>query len=343
MLRFKIVNFVGFIVAISSIIFGLLFRSMQIKSNLTLYIFLIFYFLITFFIITFLLKKHIYGRIRTLYKLIYSSGMITEMNDHTSFDEVEEKIKEWGREKQPIIQQLKAQEKYRKEFIGDVAHELKTPIFNIQGYILTLADGGLYDEKINKKYLRKAQKNIDRMILMVEDLDLISKLESGELKPLKKAFNISEMIKEAMEEVEMSAIDKDIRIRFEEPKETLWAYAERSQILQVTINLIINSIKYGKEGGKTIIRIENNPMKNKYCISIEDNGIGIDTEDLPRIFERFYRVDKSRSRKQGGSGLGLSIVKHTLEVHEEKISVESQLGKGTIFKFTLQKANVNKK
>lgn len=343
MLRFKIVNFVGLIVAISSVIFGFLFHSMHIENDIILYISLIFLFFATFFIITFLLKKHIYGRIRTLYKLIYSSGMITDMDNQTNFDEVEEQIKEWSREKQPIIQQLKAQEKYRKEFIGDVAHELKTPIFNIQGYILTLADGGLYDEKINKKYLRKAQKNIDRMILMVEDLDLISKLETGELKPLKKAFNLSEMIVEAMEEVEMSAIDKDIRVKFNPPKEILWAYAERSHILQVAINLIMNSIKYGKKGGKTTIKIENNPIKSKYYISVEDNGIGIDKEDLPRIFERFYRVDKSRSRKQGGSGLGLSIVKHTLEVHEENIEVVSELGKGTTFKFTIQKANVNKK
>lgn len=343
MLRFKIVNFVGFIVAISSVIFGFLFHNIHIENDITLYICLIFLFFANFFVITFLLKKHIYGRIRTLYKLIYSSGMITDMDNQANFDEVEEQIKEWSREKQPIIQQLKAQEKYRKEFIGDVAHELKTPIFNIQGYILTLADGGLYDEKINKKYLRKAQKNIDRMILMVEDLDLISKLETGELKPLKKAFNLAEMIVEAMEEVEMSAIDKDIRVKFNPPKEVLWAYAERSHILQVAINLIMNSIKYGKKGGKTIIKIENNPIKSKYYISVEDNGIGIDKEDLPRIFERFYRVDKSRSRKQGGSGLGLSIVKHTLEVHEENIEVTSEPGKGTAFKFTIQKANVNKK
>lgn len=339
MFKHKTVVIVALFAATVAVAFALLFHFMNFNNSINVYIGLGLLFIITFIVIVYVLNKSIYNRIDTLYKLIYSSGSKTIGSEDVSLGKVEKEVIKWSEEKEPIIQQLKEQEKFRREFIGDVAHELKTPIFNIQGYVCTLIDGGLYDERINKKYLRKAHKNINRMIRMVEDLDLITKIESGKLVLSKKRFLLRLAIEEAIEEVEMRALEKDIKINFETPEEELWAFAEKEHIMRVLINLISNSVKYGKEGGKTTIAIQEKKSSNKLYITVEDNGVGIKKDDLPRIFERFYRVDKSRSRNEGGSGLGLSIVKHILEIHKETISVTSTFGEGTCFKFSLEKAN----
>lgn len=339
MFKNKTVIFVALFTAFIAVVFALLFQFVHFEHTSTLLLAVLFLFILLFFGLTYLLNRNIYKRIDALYKLVYSSGVNQQYSERMELGKMEQQIRKWSAEKKPLIQQLKAQEKFRREFIGDVAHELKTPIFNIQGYIYTLIDGGLYDDKINKKYLRKAQKNINRMIRMVQDLDLITKLESGELVVIKRRFSLHQAIEEAVEEVEMRAMEKDIRIKYHNPKKDHFAYAEKDHILRVLINLISNSVKYGKKNGQTDIWVKEKPTSNKYIIQISDNGVGIKKEDLPRIFERFYRVDKSRSRNVGGSGLGLSIVKHILEVHDEKISVKSNLGEGTTFQFSLLKSN----
>ncbi len=328
----------AFFVALVAVLFALALRFVPFEHTATLCGITLLVFLLLFFGITYLLRRNIYSRIEKLYELVYSLGANKKEATELSLEDIEKQIQKWSVEKKPLIQQFKAQEKFRREFIGDIAHELKTPIFNIQGYVYTLIDGGLYDERINKKYLRKAQKNINRMIHMVQDLDLITKLESGEMVVVKKRFSLSQIIEEAMEEVEMRAMEKDIHIEFHNAEKELFAYGEKEHILRVLINLISNSVKYGKQGGQTDIWVKESTTSNKYKIKVKDNGMGIKKEDLPRIFERFYRVDKSRSRNVGGSGLGLSIVKHILEVHNETINVKSDFGKGTSFQFSLQKA-----
>lgn len=339
MFKHKTVVLVALFAALVAVAFSIFFHWMQFDNDMNMYISLVLLFISIFFVIAYFLNKNIYNRIETLYKLIYSSGSSKLIDEELKLKNVEREVLKWSQEKEPLIQQLKAQEKFRREFIGDVAHELKTPIFNIQGYVYTLIDGGLYDEKINKKYLRKAQKNINRMIRMVQDLDLITKLESGALVLSKKRFLLQSAIEEAIEEVEMRALEKDIKINFSPPKEEYWAFAEKDHIMRVLINLVSNSVKYGKKGGKTHISIKQKNANNKLYIRVEDNGIGIKKSDLPRIFERFYRVDKSRSRNEGGSGLGLAIVKHILEVHGETIRAKSTFGEGTCFEFSLQKVN----
>ncbi len=336
MFKHRIVILTALLTASSAVVSVLLFHWMGFENSIHNYLLLFLLFVVVFVLIAYLLNKNIYHRIEALYKLIYASGTMTEHSKEMQLREVEENVLKWSQEKRSIIQKLKEQEKYRREFIGDVAHELKTPIFNIQGYVCTLIDGGLYDERINKKYLRKAQKNINRMIHMVQDLDLITKLESGELVVTKKKFSLNQAIEEAIEEVEMRAMEKDINLCFQCEKEEQFVYAEREHIMRVLINLIYNSVKYGKNGGKTQIYIKNKSTSQKVYVRVEDNGVGIKKTDLPRIFERFYRVDKSRSRNEGGSGLGLAIVKHILEVHGEKITVKSIFGKGTSFEFSLQ-------
>ncbi|NUM32268.1 MAG: sensor histidine kinase [Bacteroidetes bacterium] len=227
-------------------------------------------------------------------------------------------------------------EKYRREYIGNVSHELKTPVFNIQGYISTLLEGGIDDKKISINFLEKADKNVDRMISIIDDLQTISLLETGELKLDFETFEINELIIEVIENENDNAGKNNIFIDFKKTNE-IFVTADRNRIKQVLSNLILNSIKYGKqEGGKTILRIYE--LENYIKIEISDNGIGIDNKHLGRIFERFYRVDNSRSREKGGSGLGLSIVKHIIEAHRQKIEVISTPGSGTIFSFSLSKA-----
>jgi len=290
----------------------------------------------------YLLNRFLYSKVRMLYKTIHDTQLIDqELGERVKTDDIlaeaEKEVQVWSENRGSLVAQLKKQEKYRKEFIGNVSHELKTPIFNIQGYILTLLDGGLEDESINRSYLERTEKSINRMITIVKDLEVISKLESGELKLIYERFNIIDLINEVIEMQEMRAKKNRIKLIFN-PASSVpkFVYADKKEIFQVLNNLIVNSIKYGRDHGTTIIELMS--MDNKVLVEIRDNGIGIETDNLPRIFERFFRVDKSRSRNMGGSGLGLAIVKHIIDAHNQSINVSSTYGEGTSFTFALDKS-----
>ena len=232
---------------------------------------------------------------------------------------------------------LKDQENYRREFLGNVSHELKTPLFTIQGYILTLIEGALKDKKVRGKYLRRSAKGVDRLISIVKDLDLITQFESGIKTVDKTNFNIYELIENVYDLMEFESEKNSTKLLVNnENISPVIVNADKERILQVLTNLVVNSIKYGKEGGYTKVKVEEYD-KDRIIVRVKDNGEGIEDEHLPRLFERFYRIDKNRSRKKGGSGLGLSIVKHIIEAHQEQIFVESKIGQGTEFSFTLKK------
>ena len=232
---------------------------------------------------------------------------------------------------------LKDQENYRREFLGNVSHELKTPLFTIQGYILTLIEGALKDKKVRGKYLRRTAKGVERLISIVKDLDLITQFESGIKTVDKTNFNIYELIENVYDLMEFESEKNNTKLLvYNENNTPVIVNADKERILQVLTNLVVNSIKYGKEGGYTEVKVEEYD-KDRIIVRVKDNGEGIEDEHLPRLFERFYRIDKNRSRKKGGSGLGLSIVKHIIEAHQEQIFVKSKIGQGTEFSFTLQK------
>jgi two-component system phosphate regulon sensor histidine kinase PhoR len=258
--------------------------------------------------------------------------------DKDIISKVNEEVAEWAQDRRQEIEELKKLEAYRREFLGNVSHELKTPLFNIQGYILTLLDGGLEDPSINKEYLERSGKNIERMISIVEDLEVISRFETGELKLDLLNFDIIALATDVIELLEVKAKKKNIRLNIaRESEKPLYVRADKERIRQVLINLLDNSIKYGTDGGKTKVSFFD--MDENILIEVTDTGLGIDSKDIPRLFERFFRVDKSRSREQGGSGLGLAIVKHIIEAHLQTINVRSTIGVGTTFAFTLQKAD----
>ncbi len=331
-------------VILTFVVFLLLFLSTLPTSILWFTIVeLVLFFLVAFFLIQFVLNKFILEKIKPIYKIINyvpQKGKQVKRASNQSFVElsdVEHDVEEWAQNQLQEIERLKDLERYRKEFVGNVSHELKTPIFNIQGYILTLLEGGLEDPKINKLYLTRSEKSIDRMISIVEDLESITKLETGELKPQYSVFDIVKITEEAFEMELMLAKERKITFEFaNKPDKSIMVKADKKRIMEVITNLITNGIKYGKRKG--LIKIGFYDFDDKIMVEVSDNGIGIDKKDLPRIFERFYRVDKSRSREQGGTGLGLSIVKHIIEAHNQTINVQSVLDEGTTFTFTLEKA-----
>jgi two-component system phosphate regulon sensor histidine kinase PhoR len=241
-----------------------------------------------------------------------------------------------GEESMQVVKKIRGIENYRKEFMGNVYHELKTPIFNLQGYISTLVDGGLKDESINKLYLERSVKNINRMITIVEDLESISRIETEKVSLKLERFDIRRTVEEVYEANEMRAEKKDVKLMFAMSKEIpVYVMADKKKIYQVLNNLVVNSINYGSDPGK--VKINFVPDGKIVTVEVKDNGLGISSDDLPRIFERFYRVDKSRSRDSGGTGLGLAIVKHIIEAHNQTITVKSTPGKGTTFSFTLNR------
>lgn len=241
------------------------------------------------------------------------------------------------RQRKSEINILKDQENYRREFLGNISHELKTPLFTIQGYILTLIEGAMKDKKVREKYLKRAAKGVERLISIVKDLDLITQFESGIKTVDKTDFNIYELVENVFELMEFESEKNNIKLQYENDNITpIYVYADQERILQVLTNLVVNSIKYGSNNGYTKVVIED-LNKEKVIIKVIDDGEGIEKKHLPRLFERFYRIDKNRSRKKGGSGLGLSIVKHIIEAHNEQIFVKSEIGEGTEFSFTLSK------
>lgn len=280
-------------------------------------------------------KLYIHSKISVIYKNIYKHKGVTRFVD-VDVDSVEKEVENWAIQKENEILQMKASETYRREFIGNVSHELKTPIFNIQGYILTLLDGGLYDEEVNMKYLKRTSKSVDRMINIVDDLEVITRLETEETQLEIGEFNIVELAKDVLDQLELKANESKIELSIQKEILTEFVLGDIDKIQQVFANLISNSIKYGKEGGRTEVRFFD--MNENILIEISDDGIGISEMDLPRLFERFYRVDKNRSRKIGGTGLGLAIVKHIIEAHNQTINVRSTVDVGSTFSFILEKA-----
>ncbi|MEG2612962.1 MAG: ATP-binding protein [Alistipes sp.] len=293
----------------------------------------------------FIIRKYVAYKLKPIYSIVLSRDVhTTEILDELKDKRVEnigDELTAWADTNDKEIARLQETERFRKQYLGNVAHELKTPIFNIQGYISTLLNGGLEDEMINRKYLERAEKSIDRLINIVNDLDTISKLESSMNRLVMEQFDIVALTRDIAEQAEMEADKKQIHIQVrgaDNLPSPFWVLADKHYIGQVLVNLIINSIHYGKEDG--ITRIKFRDMLDKILIEVEDNGQGIGKEDIPRVFERFYRTDKGRSREQGGTGLGLAIVKHIVEAHGERISVRSEPGVGTTFSFSLKKVNL---
>ena len=296
---------------------------------------LVLFFWFSVVLIYHVVKLYIHSKISVIYKNIYKHKGVTRFVD-VDIDSVEKEVENWAIQKENEILQMKASETYRREFIGNVSHELKTPIFNIQGYILTLLDGGLYDKEVNMKYLKRTSKSVDRMINIVDDLEVITRLETEETQLEIGEFNIVDLAKDVLDQLELKANDSKIELSIQKEILTEFVLGDIDKIQQVFANLISNSIKYGKEGGRTEVRFFD--MNENILIEIADDGIGISEMDLPRLFERFYRVDKNRSRKIGGTGLGLAIVKHIIEAHNQTINVRSTVDIGSTFSFILEKA-----
>ena len=289
------------------------------------------------------LDHYIYRKIKLIYKTIHRQKVNTEIKqsgvdlDTDVIDEVEKEVEEWADSRQQEIEQFERFAEYRRRYVGDISHELKTPIFNIQGYLHTLMEGGYDDRTISMKFLQKASKNVDRLQTIVEDLGAISRLESGELILDHDDFYLSELVQEVFDDMEMKAQEAGVALGFKPGAEGHFAVrADRESIRQVLLNLVTNSIKYGNPGGFT--RVGFYDMESYILCEVADNGIGIPEKHLPHVFDRFYRVDKSRSRQKGGSGLGLAIVKHIMEAHSQTINVRSTPGLGSTFGITLAKA-----
>jgi len=296
-------------------------------------------FIISFLIIQSRIEAFIYSKIKNLYKELnlIDSISLSKADINTDMKSLLDNISEFSRDNKLEIESLKVREEFRKEFIGNVAHELKTPIFTIQGYIENLIDGAIDDNSVRDKFLNRAKISVERLIYIIKDLDMITKLESGTLNLEKDSFDIIELVKNIYDQLEIQAQKNDIKLIFNKPYlESIIVFADKDKIQQVITNLVINSIKYGTNKGTTEVSLES-INSDKLIVRITDNGEGIQEQHLSRLFERFYRVDQSGSRKQGGSGLGLSIVKHIIDAHNENIYVESKFGIGSEFSFTLTK------
>ena len=323
---------------ISMLILGIFLQVISGFNLWHIFVFGISFFVICFALIQYRLERFIYKRIKNMYDDIslLDATSFSQKNISTDMETLTAEVGRFAENKKIEIETLKVRENYRKEFIGNVSHELKTPLFTVQGYILTLLDGAYKDKAVRKKYLKRANKGVERLIYIIKDLDMITQLEVGGLVLEKENFNIIKLVKNIFDLLEMKASVKNISLVFDKHyKESIKVYGDQERIQQVLSNLIVNSIKYGKKEGTTEISVEH-LVKDKVIIRVTDNGEGIENEHLPRIFERFYRVDKSGSRKEGGSGLGLSIVKHIMDAHQENIYVESQHGIGSEFSFTMQ-------
>ncbi len=306
----------------------------------TIVIFAVSIFIISFLVIQYRAERFIYQRIKKLYEDISILGIndIKKKQVTTDVEALTKTVKEYVEGKSEEITTLMQRDSFRRDFLGNVAHELKTPLFTVQGYILTLIEGAAEDKKIRTKYLERASKGVERLTSIIKDLDMIAKLETDGMKMNIETFNILEVIQNVFDLFEMKSKKRNIILKFDKIYEfPIFVKGDIERIEQVLINLIVNSIKYGNVGGTTTVLVENYSSK-KYIIKVSDDGEGIEQEHFSRLFERFYRVDQSRSREQGGSGLGLSIVKHIIEAHNETILLKSKFGEGTEFSFTLEKA-----
>lgn len=332
-----------FITLIASLVFAIsTFISASFRLDFLIGFFVV-NFVLSYLIIKYSIDKFFFEKIKIIYHTIGKLKTTREIKTKTAksddvLDIVNQAVLHWSEEQKKEIAELKKMADYRREFLGNVSHELKTPIFNIQGYVLTLLDGGLRDDEINVKYLKNAKKSVNRLIAIVEDLEEISKFESGELKLKKETFDLNELTQDVIEYMDMKASDNGVSIRLKNPiNQTFSVKADKKRIRQVLINLIDNAIKYGgRENGKVTISIFD--FHDYYLVEIKDNGEGIPEEYLFRVFERFFRTDAARSRQKGGTGLGLAIVKHIIEAHHQKISVRNNPGLGSTFAFSVEKA-----
>ena len=304
-----------------------------VEDSLNIFYSLVVFFMFVVLLIYYVVKQFFHEKIKVIYKSIYKFKGTSSILD-LDIESVEREAEEWADAKEEELNAYKRDMNYRREFLGNVSHELKTPIFNIQGYVQTLLDGGLEDDKINMKYLQRTNKSVDRMINIVEDLEVISRLETEQSQLDLQPFNILKLAEEVIEAFEMKAEQMKISLELHNETRSALVLGDRDKIHQVLINLVSNSIKYGKKGGVT--RVNFFDMGDNMLIEIADDGIGIEEDSLDRLFERFYRVDKNRSREIGGTGLGLAIVKHILEGHNQTINVRSTVGVGSTFSFMLE-------
>ncbi|MEY4876246.1 MAG: hypothetical protein RL708_1395 [Bacteroidota bacterium] len=301
-------------------------------------------FVCSYFIYLYLVEQFIYRRIKLIYKSIHSLKLGKDLKDALGekisddpLGDVEKEVENWGIDKKDELEDLQKLEKFRREFLANLSHEFKTPLFSIQGYLHTLIDGAIDDKNVNKKFLEKSANSVERLVNLVSDLEEISKLEKGEIKIVYEDFDVHKLAEDVMDELEEKANRNKIKFGIKKGTDRSWKVnADKEKIRQVITNLIDNSIKYGKQDGETVISFYD--MDENILIEITDNGIGVNEEHLPRLFERFYRVDKSRSRDAGGTGLGLAIVKHIIEAHNQVINVRSTMNIGSTFGFTLRKA-----
>lgn len=314
------------------------FGEFSIESIFSLNFFLLFILcsIVVYAIGAFFVKFFLYNSVRVISDEIFQSDVDSTIT--TNMEDLLKKIRQYDDDQKSEISEMKKQETFRREFIGNLAHELKTPLFTSESYILTLLDGAIDDDEVNKKYLKIAGKAIHRLNLIVKDLDLITKIESGESEIQRTDFDIINLAQNTLEMLEITASKKNIKLLLEfNDKLPLRVNADNEKIQQVLTNLVENSIKYGKENGTTELVIQE-LTENKIIVRVTDNGLGIEKKHFNRLFERFYRVDQSGSRKGGGSGLGLAIVKHIMDAHDEKIYIESEFGVGSEFSFTLEKS-----
>ncbi|MDA8612010.1 ATP-binding protein [Flavobacteriaceae bacterium] len=322
------------------LVFGLsyfIYDISLLSSVISMGISFLFTFFFSFYLLSSKIEKNIIEKVSAVYNNLFPTTISSRSTDN--FDLLTSNLKKITNEKNTEIELLKQQENYRKEFIGNISHELKTPLFTIQGYVLTLLEGGVVDEKTRAKYLKQAAKGVDRLMYVIKDLDLITKIESGIETLDRTSFDIRETLNNVFELLEIEGVRNNITLRMDKKYEDpIFVFADEERIQQVLTNLIINSVKYGIERGVTEISCER-INETKLLVRVNDNGDGIDEEHLPRLFERFYRVDKTRNRNQGGSGLGLAIVKHIIEAHNERVFVESKIGVGSEFSFSLPLAN----
>ena len=330
----------AYITLFSAGILTFLFLFFGITDYIILVYFTICICVFSFFVLQYRVEHFIYRRVKKIYDDVSILDSTTLRNQPITTDmaTLTKQVKKFATDKKLEIETLKVREEYRREFMGNVSHELKTPLFTVQGYLSTLLDGAMKDKDVRKKYLERAEKGVERLIYIVEDLDMIAKLEMGELNLEYSKFNIIELIQNVFDLLEIQADKKNIILMFDRKyRSDINVFADKEKIQQVLTNLVMNSIKYGRENGSTEVAIED-LIKNKIIVRVKDNGEGIEKQFIPRLFERFFRVDKSGSRSEGGSGLGLSIVKHIIEGHDEKIYIESEFGKGSEFSFTMEKA-----
>jgi two-component system, OmpR family, phosphate regulon sensor histidine kinase PhoR len=301
-------------------------------------------FIIIYWLYYYTLQRFIYRKIKIIYKFIYQTKATKKEEffyenilPQKSIEEVSEDVQKWAAQRKDEIEMLQANEQFRKEFLMNLAHELRTPIFSVQGYVDTLLGGALEDEEVNRKFLTNASKSIDRLVRLVDDLDEISKLESGKIPVIQESFAIQELIRDVYEELSLKAKERDIQLQLKKGTERpIFVTADKQKIKQVLVNLVENAIKYGNDNGSVIAGCYEMDDKHVY-IEISDDGPGIAEEHLSRIFERFYRADRSRARAIGGTGLGLAIVKHIVEAHGHTVNVRSKLGVGSSFGFTLDR------